>query len=395
MSDRQVEVLAGKHLIAAKHGAVVVVPHRKPQSLSRESDAVKTWSTLHDLILEASAKDKERFGRAFGKLAAKWAADQEDDVEFGVISPVDNGFAVFLKGGVEAVVVCGGDRNVFRGTDTSSFVDLIVSINDRAILGVIEDGAGPEVPTERGFGSLDEGTVQGSGAILWLGDVVSAPVGQPAPMVEKQADAGLIKEERGIQPEEAAAPPEVKVELKPPETFEQFRPSDKPPPRRDPLPETAPRKLPPLPPTPTKRPAKGPAKEPSKEPVKRRAEPKFRNPVRGVLCNRNHLNDPRAAFCRVDGRRMNETKLIVLGERPPLGFLVLDDGNIFTLENDCVIGREPESSQQLQGGATPIKLDDPAGQLSRAHAEFRLIEWDVSVVDLGSKNGTYVKPPRL
>lgn len=398
MSDRQVEVLPGKHLVAAIRGAVVVVPHRKPEPPGRQSEAAKTWATLHDLIVEASTKDKDTFGRVFGKLAAKWATSQEDDIEFGVISPVDNGFAVFLKGGVQALVERGGDSDVFRGTDTSSFVDLIVSIDERAVLGVIDGDAGPDVPSERGFGSLAEGSVLGSGVVLWLGPVKPAAEfdsqQQPIVVVEEPADAGLVKEERVVAAEEPAEAPKVKVELKPPKTFEQFKPTDKPPPKRPPLPKTEPHTLPPVATTPAAGFPKPPPQAPSKEPAptKRRAEPKFRNPVRGVLCNRNHLNDPRAAFCRVDGRRMNETKLIVVGERPPLGFLVLDDGNIFTLENDCVIGREPESAPP-QARVTPIKLVDPAGQLSRAHAEFRLIEWDVSVVDLGSKNGTYVKPP--
>lgn len=412
MSEPEVEVLAGRHLVGALRGAVIVVPHRMQQTLSHQSDAAKTWTKLHDLVIEATARDTARFGRVFGRLAAKWAADQDDNIEFGVISPVGDGYAVFLRGGVEAVIESDGDREVLRGTDSAAFVDRIVSIDTRAVLGVIEGKAGPTVPAERGFGSLDEGVVQGAGAILWFGEVTASPgEHQPPPISEPRSKPVLVKEDRvaAVESAEPAEAPEIKLKLTPPKTFEQFSLSDEPPPaRRAPLPHPAPRKgapqqqPPPQAPQPPPAPAtqisdppveKPPTREPAREPVSRRAEPKFRNPVRGVLCNRNHLNDPRAAFCRVDGRRMNETKLIVVGERPPLGFLVLDDGNIFTLENDCVVGREPEASPNLQGRATPIKLVDPQGQLSRAHAEFRLIEWDVSVVDLGSKNGTYVKPP--
>jgi pSer/pThr/pTyr-binding forkhead associated (FHA) protein len=90
---------------------------------------------------------------------------------------------------------------------------------------------------------------------------------------------------------------------------------------------------------------------------------------------------------------MNQTKVIAEGERPPLGFLVLDDGTTLVLAADLVIGREPQNSPSVRTGASPVRLSDTAGRLSRAHAEIRLIEWDVAVVDLNSKNGTFVKPP--
>ncbi|WP_442943395.1 FHA domain-containing protein [Nocardia sp. NBC_00565] len=31
--------------------------------------------------------------------------------------------------------------------------------------------------------------------------------------------------------------------------------------------------------------------------------------------------------------------------------------------------------------------------MSRAHVEIRLVEWDVTVVDQGSANGTYIRMP--
>ena len=90
---------------------------------------------------------------------------------------------------------------------------------------------------------------------------------------------------------------------------------------------------------------------------------------------------------------MNQTKEIFDGERPPLGFLVLGDGTTLVLAADLIIGRDPRNSPSIRSGITPVCLSDTAGRLSRAHAEIRLIEWDVAVVDLMSTNGTFVKPP--
>jgi hypothetical protein len=90
---------------------------------------------------------------------------------------------------------------------------------------------------------------------------------------------------------------------------------------------------------------------------------------------------------------MDHTKVVVEGERPALGVLVVDDGSAIVLHGSCVFGREPERSESARRGATPIRLPDQSGQMSRAHAEVRLVEWEVMVVDLGSTNGTFVRLP--
>ncbi|WP_167474924.1 FHA domain-containing protein [Nocardia arthritidis] len=117
--------------------------------------------------------------------------------------------------------------------------------------------------------------------------------------------------------------------------------------------------------------------------------------VKGFKCARHHLNDPRVSFCAVCGIRMDQlTCVLTDGVRPPLGLLLLDDGNQFVLDNDIVIGREPEHSEAVsQRGARPVRLEDRSGGMSRAHAEIRLIDWDVTVVDGGSTNGTHIRQP--
>ncbi|MFF3225981.1 FHA domain-containing protein [Nocardia suismassiliense] len=116
--------------------------------------------------------------------------------------------------------------------------------------------------------------------------------------------------------------------------------------------------------------------------------------VKGFKCARDHLNDPRVSFCAVCGIRMDQlTCILTDGIRPPLGLLLFDDGTSFVLDNDCVLGREPEHAEAVARGARPVRVEDHSGGMSRAHAEIRLVDWDVTVVDGGSTNGTHIRQP--
>ncbi len=112
--------------------------------------------------------------------------------------------------------------------------------------------------------------------------------------------------------------------------------------------------------------------------------------VMGVYCKNGHFDDPTARYCAICGISMaQQTLLPRLGPRPPLGVLVLDDGAIFSLDSDYVIGRDPYRDPDVASGtARPLRIDDPEGLLSRVHARVHLDGWQVQVVDLGSANGT-------
>jgi FHA domain len=117
--------------------------------------------------------------------------------------------------------------------------------------------------------------------------------------------------------------------------------------------------------------------------------------VKGVMCTRGHFNNPSVSYCSVCGvSMMNLTLRAVDGPRPPLGVFVLADGTVVSVDQDMVIGREPESHPDVIAGlAKPVVIDDPNLSMSRAHAVVRLINWNVTLCDNGSSNGTSFIPP--
>jgi FHA domain len=117
--------------------------------------------------------------------------------------------------------------------------------------------------------------------------------------------------------------------------------------------------------------------------------------VDGVLCARNHFNDPNVGYCRQCGIAMVQlTQRIQKGPRPPLGVLLLDDGTGFTLDKDYVVGREPVLDGDVAAGrARPLRIPDPGGTVSRLHLRISLIGWQVEARDVNSSNGSVVNFP--
>lgn len=117
--------------------------------------------------------------------------------------------------------------------------------------------------------------------------------------------------------------------------------------------------------------------------------------VDGVLCARNHFNDPNVQYCRQCGIAMVQlTQRIQKGPRPPLGVLLLDDGTGFTLDKDYVVGREPVLDGDVAAGrARPLRIPDPGGTVSRLHLRISLIGWQVEARDMNASNATVVRFP--
>lgn len=111
--------------------------------------------------------------------------------------------------------------------------------------------------------------------------------------------------------------------------------------------------------------------------------------VHGIMCSRGHFNNPAASFCMVCGISMvHVTHNLVPGPRPTLGFVVFDDGSTFGLDRSYLIGREPGEPDDRY--TAPLTIQDNNETLSRRHAELRLVDWAVHLVDLGSTNGSFI-----
>jgi hypothetical protein len=116
--------------------------------------------------------------------------------------------------------------------------------------------------------------------------------------------------------------------------------------------------------------------------------------VDGVLCARQHFNDPNVRYCRQCGLGIAQGGRNVQRQpRPPLGVLLLDDGTGFVLDADYVLGREPLLNEDVAAGrARPLRITDPDGTVSRLHVRVSLVGWQVEVSDLGSANGSVLHP---
>ncbi len=117
--------------------------------------------------------------------------------------------------------------------------------------------------------------------------------------------------------------------------------------------------------------------------------------VIGVFCPKGHFIDPRHPYCPVCGISLAQQTVVAKeGPRPPLGSLVLDDGEAVLLDIDYIIGRDPrQDPDALAGKARPLKIVDAEGVVSRRHARIALVGWDVQIIDLGSSNGTFIQLP--
>ncbi|MEU6561102.1 FHA domain-containing protein [Nocardia nova] len=385
--DRQVEVVAGNHVVVRVAGAVVVVGYRGPGRVRPDAPAVRAAETVAQLVAEASERVPGGPGRMIAREATRWLMQEAEQVDgnpidLGILSHSETGgVAIFLHGSVTAVLVGARGAEYYRGVDAAFTVDRVAEPPARAVAVFIDDERGriPEFP-ERGIGSLVEGVAAAAGAVVWFeGDRARARdrAERPAPPARHRADPPATTQ---LDEQQQVTPPPVRA----PETDERQSMTGPEESLDDPrLARTQLRGTNPAP-------EPDPALERRMEQTARATSISVR--VMGFKCARAHPSDPRSAFCTVCGMPVDQTQPPVEVVRPPLGMLVLDDGMTYLLAADVVIGRDPENSEAAQRGLVPVKIDDSSGGMSRAHAEIRLVNWDITVIDHGSTNGTRARP---
>ncbi len=357
---------------------------------------MRAAEALAQLVAEATDHAPNGPGRLIAREATRWLMQEAEQVDgspidLGILSSSDTGgVAIFLHGAVTAVVAGGRGVEFYRGVDAAFTVDRFTEPPARAVAIFIDDERGriPELP-ERGIGSLVEGVAPAAGAVVWF-----------------------EREQTRARDRQDSRPPGARHRAEPPSTSradaQHTEPPRPPSTRPDRMPETGERQ-------PVSRPE--PAPEPVEDPRLAQTQLRGTNPapepdpalerrmeataratsltvrVTGFKCARAHPSDPRSAFCTVCGMPVDQTQHAAEVVRPPLGMLVLDDGMTYLLAADVVIGRDPENSEAAARGLAPVKIEDSSGGMSRAHAEIRLVNWDITVVDRGSTNGTRARLP--
>lgn len=109
--------------------------------------------------------------------------------------------------------------------------------------------------------------------------------------------------------------------------------------------------------------------------------------VLGVKCRYGHFNDPRIQYCSCCGASLvHQPHRMHPGRRPPLGVLIFDDGSLYSLDVDLILGSAPGAAEP---GTRTMRLADPEGVLAGQHLRVQLRDWEVQIVDLGSHHGTH------
>jgi hypothetical protein len=388
---------------------------------------------LVDLCRRVSAGGSRAPGRRLHDELRTWLPTVSDLPSFAVAAATEAGLAVALVGGGTAEVpdlglrLTSGDGEQ-RLPDGKPFLDRLVDWPPAALR--LSAGA-PVTTSPHPLADLEAGRVPGSAAVLSPAAAAAPAPASDAPsattMVRLPAPGSLLPQPGAATPPVAAGgprPPRRAPAARPAAEHaghdhaghdhahdhaghdhaghDHVAPVEAPAPAPAPAPEAAQLPTPvlsaslldapeeedevrePLPVLSTEQPPAALVQEPED------TRPK----VKGFLCSRGHLNDPRVLFCNLCGIRMAEkTGVFIEGVRPPLGLLVFDNGATVSMDADYLLGREPETDPRVQSGELrPLLVIDQTGGVSRHHAEIRLEGWDVVLVDTGSANGTLVAP---
>jgi hypothetical protein len=407
MTAFMAKVASGDGVLGRFGGSLVLAP----------ADSTIVDAVL-DLAREADASHPAAPGRFLPRKVAGIVSQSDDAPTLAIVSAVEDGLAVLLVGDVTMTLVDATGTTTLSGLDATTWVDRIVR-GAWTSLTLSLSGSGAVQARSDFQGGV---VTAGGAALLPAGGPVAAPVvaapvaaavvSAPAPVLEPVADLPLPVADLPLPVAEPAVvePPVVEPPVVEPPVAEPL-PVDEP--------ETAGMELPAV------TPAEAPAFQsisldlPDDEPLDNAplpvldvlaagatmALPAVTAPaaeaeaagatVQGIECSRQHFNDPTSIYCAVCGISMvHQTHNLVSGPRPPLGVIVLDDGSVFSLDGDYVLGREPDHADEVvSGSATALTLEDPDTTMSRVHAKLLLVGWDVQLHDANSANGTYSAKP--
>jgi hypothetical protein len=345
------------------------------------TDAAQVGPLLEQAIMVASNGGQGR--QLVRGFALQLSTSAEDHPPFVAMAPHETGLAVFVQGDT-ATVTINGER--ISGADTLAWVERLVPWPVDHLEATVDPAGGPAGELFQ----LNDGVVPAGGFAI-SGAHDHGPAMIPTESMEAPVVEAAVVEAAPVV--EAPAPPP-------------------PPPAPEPTPAPAPaaeRPTPAMPEddlghfdsillsqvqedAPTPLPIVSELKD-----VSVLADKAVQvEQVRGVYCKNRHFNDPRQLFCAICGINMvQQTPVLVDGLRPPLGVIVLDDGAVFQLDSDYLLGRDPDADDRVRREEVRgIPVQDQSNQISRVHARIELRGWDPVLIDNESTNGTFVNPPK-
>ena len=322
------------------------------------------------------------------RIAALLASDESDRFPACAVSgpAADGRVAVLVHGDATAGVMGGEGPVVLSGTDA------ITSVN-RLVAGPVTEvrlqlpGAGNADPRAR----LDSGVVLGAGVVFHPQPAEAAPPEAAAPAWEPEAAAPAG------EPEAAAVPPEPEIYSVPanpvtvlPADSWTPQPPEAPQPLEAPQPAEAAEAVG-TGPTPAE--SVGAAPEAAESVGSAPGPVQESRPV-AESWGYSSVAAESVGAAPEAAESVGSAPTAVSEEPPSAGVLVLDDGTTFRLDIDYVIGREPQHDPDvLSGTARAMKIEDAEGVVSRKHLRVGVAGTAVSVIDLGSSNGTFVQLP--
>jgi hypothetical protein len=350
--------------LAAGNGLVVRSGRSLLLALPKGDEQEAFVDALRDAVEAVVRAEPDAPGRRVARTVAGLVAAADDDAvpPMAVAGALDDGLALLLVGDVDVEITrVDGTVEALSGRDASTWVDKVVRGEFGSVTAHV--GAAAEIDPRSDFGG---GAVRASGFRLLPARASTAVPPAPAAMPVDEPTSPME-----VAPDEViASAPRQRAPAPAPEPSASFVAVSV----SDPLPSEELIPLPVL-------------DEPS-------VADDGAVQVQGIVCSRGHFNDPTSIYCATCGISMvHQTHNLVPGPRPPLGVVVLDDGSVFPLNEDYVIGREPDNSEDVRAGrALPLALEDAEATVSREHAKILLQGWDVRIVDTSS-NGTFVAKP--
>jgi hypothetical protein len=372
-----VEVHPGTGLVSRHEDSLLVIPSLGPDQ----------WPRARQLVAICQRElDPTRRIRARAVAALLTEAEPDEVPGFALMLGLAQEVTVIAHGSVD-VTVRGTNQESFSGADSLAWVERRV-LGPLAHLTVVATGRRPaDNPVPVPF-HLEGGIVPGGGVTVHRADPTGIPQQAPG---ELSAAAGQTKPP-------ASGPARPQPHPAPAEPIEPVHPSDVAVTGDLPGSETIAQ--------PVQKFESVLLGDPQAEEVQGRSPLPVANAgdqaavppqqpgsvlVEGIECANGHFNRPDAKFCAHCSVPLDQRARRLKRSRPALGLLVTDDGSVFALTTDYVIGRAPErDGAVLSGKARPLVLADAEHSVSRVHAYVTLSGWQVQLTDGGSSNGTSI-----